>query len=548
MAYYIIEAFNAGLDLRRSREVARVGSLRVLRNAFINSGGEIQKRKAFVEIERLSNYCNKANYKGKVTGPHPLPGQPIDILFVHSHNSLPNLLDDGFVAGAGTISAYTALPAAQAYLGAWATKSTVALTSYEGMMCASSVSLFATGVYLVQEYLQSPTAGYFPVQRDHLELTTQYELDEPTSITSVTANENHKFQIMLGNKGYSVDGDTFYSSAIGDPSDMTGTGSGNVNVMGNGFPIGDLMACGDYFGELTIFGRRGAQFYAVSSDPAATQYNRSIMLSLAAPRSITNFGSGDILYLARDGIRSLQARDSSNFAQVSDVGSPIDKLIQEELEYNEDDEEAMLGGSTEYADAQFFRLAKGVIHAETGQFWLALKDKIYVLSRHPAAKVLAWSIYDLPTPDPANINADAGTRKSGWMADACQVGQTVIFRNFADEVYLYGGLDLEEYDDSEVEVITPYLDMGTPETNKHFTGISVVCNGTWTVSVSTTVTNDAETYDWEEVATITQVTRGLAKVTFQTYGSQIAVKMVSTTAVKLIVAQIIVHYETGEEK
>lgn len=547
MAYYIIEAFNSGLDLRRAREVTAPGALRVLRNAYITSGGEIRKRKAFVEIERLSDYCNLANYKGKVTGPHALPGQNLDVFFVHRHNSLPGL-SDGFIAGAGPISAYTLLPAAQAYLGAFATKLTTALTSYEGMMCATSVAHFADGVYLVEEYLKTPVSGFFPVRRDHTDFGTQYELDEPTTATAVTTNDDREFQIMLGNKGYVVDDDTFYISAVGDPSNMTGTGSGSVNVSSNGRPVGPLVACGDYFGDLVLFGRRGAQFYSVSSDPAATQYNRSVMLSLVAPRSVVNYGSGDILYLARDGIRSLQARDSSNFAQVSDVGSPIDRLIQQELEYSATEAEAMLGTSTEYADAQFFRLAKGIVHSETGQYWLALKDKIYVLSRHPAAKVLAWSTYDLPTPAAGNINSDAGTRKSGWMADACQVGNTVIFRNFADEVYLYGGLDLDEYDESEVEIITPYMDMGTPEDYKHFTGISMVCFGTWTVQVSTTVTDDTDTYDWETVATITNQTRTLGRIAFQTYGQQIAIRLTSTSAVPALIAQISIMYEKSSAK
>jgi hypothetical protein len=43
MALYLVQNFASGLDLRRSAETAPPGSLRVLTNAFINEGGEIEK-------------------------------------------------------------------------------------------------------------------------------------------------------------------------------------------------------------------------------------------------------------------------------------------------------------------------------------------------------------------------------------------------------------------------------------------------------------------------------------------------------------------------
>ncbi len=540
MAYYIIESFNSGLDLRRSREVAAIGSLRVLRNAFINSGGEIEKRKAFVVQEELTDYGQNANYKNSITGPHQLPGRSVTVFFTHRHNSLPGA---PFTPGLGTISEILTLAVGPATVRVWATKSLVSRTDFGGLQCTSSDSVYEAGAYIVRQFLKTTGA----ITKQHIDYTIGV-LGEPTTETAVTANDGHEYQIMLGNKGYSVQDDTFYVSAIGDPTDMTGTGSATVNGAGNGFPVGDYTALGEYFGELAVFGRRGVQFYSVSSDPAATQYNRTIQITLAAPRTITSYGAGDIIYLARDGIRSLQARDSSNFAQVNDVGSPIDSLIQAELAYD--------ATATEYAgtiagvnDGAFYNLAKGIILNENGQYWLALKDKIYVLSRHPAAKVLAWSIYDMPTPDPANVDAtNIGTRKSVWMADACPIGDTIMFRNFADEIYVYGGETTEEYDASEVEVITPYIDMGIPEDHKHFTGISLVCQGTWTVQVSTTVTDDQETYNWETVATVSQPTRGLARVSFQSYGQQIAIRLVSTSAVAAKVAQISVIYEKSSAR
>ena len=50
MAYYLIEDFRSGLDVRRSPWSSPAGTLQVLNDGHITRGGEIEKRKAFVEM------------------------------------------------------------------------------------------------------------------------------------------------------------------------------------------------------------------------------------------------------------------------------------------------------------------------------------------------------------------------------------------------------------------------------------------------------------------------------------------------------------------
>ena len=474
-----------------------------------------------------------------MTGPHQLPGLSNNAFLTHRVNALPG---SPFAPGSGSISELLTFSLGAATARVWVTKSMVTRTDFGGLNCTASESVYEDGVSIIRQYQR--TTGL--VGKQHIVYGIG-ALGEPTSETDVTVNAGHEYQIMLGNKGYSVRGDTFFVSAVGDPADMAGTGSATVNGSGNGYPVGDFVAAGEYFREFAAFGRRGVQFYTVASDPASTQYNRTIQITLAAPRSITNYAAGDIIYLARDGIRSLQARDSSNFAQINDVGSPIDSLIQDELAFESGLTENAAG--TSFNDGNFYNLAKGMILNESGQYWLALKDKIYVLSRHPAAKVLAWSVYDLPTPDSANIDAaNIGARKSQWVADACALGDTLILRNFADEMFLYGGTTTALYDSTEVEVVTPYIDMGTPEDDKHFRGIGLVCQGTWTVQVSTTVPDGQDTWNWETVATVTRTTRGLARVSMQTYGQQIAIRLVSTSASQAKIAQVSIIYDMASAR
>lgn len=88
MAYYLIEDFRSGLDVRRSPWSSSAGTLQVLTDAHITRGGEIEKRKAFVEVGTFPQftYGLAADRDGLVTfssdanqGPMP-PGVRHQIL------------------------------------------------------------------------------------------------------------------------------------------------------------------------------------------------------------------------------------------------------------------------------------------------------------------------------------------------------------------------------------------------------------------------------------------------------------------------------------
>lgn len=542
MAYYLIDNFAAGLDLRRSAEMAVAGSVRRLDNAFINEGGEIEKRKAFVRDAVLTAYGQTANYKHRINGPFEVPGYPGAVFFRHQHNSLPG---GSFAAGAGSFAESYTIGSGYQAMKFWAMKNTLSPGGGIGALYrGGSYSQFSNTGYLVDAYWRADTKIPFT---DHVLVT--FTNDEPTNNSVVTVNDGHGYHMVLKNKGYSVDGDILYSSAVGDLVDMAGTGSGFLNLSTQGASIGEAISLADYFGQLAVFGRRGAQFYAVDPDFAANQYLRRIDLSLFAPRSVTGYGDGDVLFLGRDGIRSLQARDSSNLARVTDVGSPIDRLIRAELQYDAEEQEPIFSaGDADQPLADFYNMATGIVHPDTGQFWLCLKDKIYVLSRFPASRVQAWSAFDLPTPLTANLSSVNGPVKSQWVADIAQINETLVFRTFADEVFVYGGDNGETYDDSPVIVETPFLDFGTPGGNKYFNGLDLVCEGLWEVEASTKPVADYRDVQWIRVAEIDGRTRGISKVPMQMQGTQIALRLTCRSQYAARLAQIGIHFNKGADK
>lgn len=214
-----------------------------------------------------------------------------------------------------------------------------------------------------------------------------------------------------------------------------------------------------------------------------------------------------------------------------------------------DDEEPIFGTvSDPLNNFMFYDLATGIVHPDSGQFWLALRNQIHVLARYPSAKVLAWSTFDLPIPDYSREAGPNAAIKGQWVGDWCQLGQTICLRNFADEVYVYGGPSGVEYDISEVEVVLPFMDMGRPGTNKKFIGLDVVCHGKWNVEVSTMPADDQREVSWIKVAEIDGGTRSRAKVSLNISGVQIALRLTCTEAIPARLAEVIVHYNEANQK
>lgn len=541
MPYFVISNFASGRDLRRSQETAPSGSLRVLRNAIINEGGEIEKRKAFVREEVMTAYGQTNGIKGRLAGPYTCPATDRAVFFRHRSTVMPGA---PFVAGTGDAKYYEVVDdlsgnQAQKF---WVQPSNLYLPDDFAMVHSVSASEFGSNAYLVESYFGS-SSERFRFHHVYIGFTD----DEPVSESTVIVNEDRVFQTVLRGKGYVVEGNTLYGSAVASPDDMSGTGSWTVDLTTQGRPIGEAQAIAEYFGQLVVIGSRGMMFWDVDPDPAANQYLRTIEGSVLGARTVTGYGAGDILYLSRSGIRSLQARDSSNLARVGDVGSPIDLDIREQLVADADDTDFLFGQSArEMSNARFYGLATGIVHDDSGQFWLALRDQVHVLARYPSAKVLAWSTFDLPAAEHEAVLS--GQNKAGWVADWCKINNTVVLRNFADEIYVYGGASGDEYDDSEVEVVLPFMDMGRPGSTKQFTGLDLVCEGEWDIYMTADFPGDERGMIWAPIATSVNGNRSGNRIAFDAVGPQIAFRMTCRTPARARLSEIVVHYNEGAQR
>jgi hypothetical protein len=241
-----------------------------------------------------------------------------------------------------------------------------------------------------------------------------------------------------------------------------GPGAGFLDYLSQYGAQDAVVSFGVAQGRLYVIGKRTVQSWIVDADPI--NFNNVQVLDnigTFAPLATQQLGDSDVLILHNTGVRSLKTREVTLNAIVDDIGSPIDKLIQ-----------AALSTLTAVQAAT----ACGIVEPKTLNYWLFLKDTLYVLSRHPSANISAWSTY-----------AMVGNDNVTFVPVKFVVYNGVVYsRSVARGHYVYGGTNNTTYDQySQVTWTTPWLDDKSPGTNKSFTGLAAVMAGSWTLSIAT---------------------------------------------------------------
>ena len=208
-------------------------------------------------------------------------------------------------------------------------------------------------------------------------------------------------------------------------------------------------------------------------------------------------------------MRSLRARDSSNTATVTDVGTPVDDIVQAKMDT--------------MTDQQIID-APAEIEPRNGRYLLNLDDTQYVFSFFPDSKIAAWSTYvpGVSMEDFAILNGR-------------------LYGRAGDIIYLLGGDDDDEYTNQQLVIETPYLDAQTIGHFKHWSGLDLICEGEWEVFVNT---NPRRPDVWIKTANITDTSVGQMNLSMHQFAPFLKFRFVHqdpTANAKL--SKIIVHYE-----
>ena len=319
----------------------------------------------------------------------------------------------------------------------------------------------------------------------------------------------------LKGKVYLTAGTIKYFSALNDPlnyEDDLET-AGFINMANEFSGADELVGLGVYQSNLATFARRQVFIYYVDADPSL---NRQLQVlnntGAVAEGSIVSVGDLDSFYWSDTGVRSLRARDSSNYAAVSDIGNPIDNLLVEAIRSLDEDE---------------YSAAKAIIEPVDGRYMLIVGDVIYNFTSFPASKVAAWTTYETEFTPIA----------------LASLANRVYVRGDDDKVYLYGGDDNNTYEAMDCEVILPHLDAKSPALEKQFTGMDAALQGLWEIYIST---NTQQPDRYEKVMSWDKLTYDLGRIPMDARGTHISVKLKHTVAGYARIGNVAIHY-TGDE-
>lgn len=475
MPYVMIQDFAGGLDLRKSAVTTQPGSLRQLTNASINAGGEVEKRKTLTSVATLP-----AGTKGL-----------------------------GFIGQLATV--FGTAPAAPGAMPAYTQYRQLVAPDGATIARVMSAVPYADKLYAVARMSDGSLRHFF----DGAE---------------VVARRNQGYNpAPHKTKMYVPDGKNLRFSAVGNPADTTGTGSGFIDVTAQDVGSTQVLAVEPYYSNLALFGQTSIQIWAMDVDPNQNAQLQVLgNIGLVAPFGVTQYGTGDVLFLSHTGVRSLRARDSSNSAVLNDIGSPIDTIIASRR--------ALL--TPEEVEA-----ISALVDPLTGQFWLVWGNDAYVLSLYPSSKVTAWSFYKFPI-----------------IIDHVILANSRILIRAGDQLFVYGtvprsgspfevnaaiGNDPTEYDASEAVVELPFLDVGMPATVKKWDALDIACDGTWEVYVNPDYRSPGA---WTKVHTVDRTSFANEALPLDMQSTHLAIKLINKSSGPAKLSSIGIHYTGGEGK
>ena len=291
------------------------------------------------------------------------------------------------------------------------------------------------------------------------------------------------------------------------------TGSGFINTALQESGGKGLQGIDIYYDKLAVFSPETTQLWAMDPDPNQNALSQVLRGNgTLAPKSVQQYGSGDVLYLASSGIRSLKARDASNSAAVTDIGSPVDAFVRNL---------GITNGRTYLANCQ------AINEPVVGRFWAVFPTEILVLSYFPGPRITAWSVYTVP-----------------FVIDYIVTAGEHIFIRSGNDLYLFGGTTGEEYDNCGVEVRFPYLDAGKPGHMKMFEALDATVEGSWRAAVSYDFNNPAAE---EQLGTLTAPTWNMGRFALQGYSSHISMRFYNENAAPATLANAAIHFHMGDD-
>jgi hypothetical protein len=210
-------------------------------------------------------------------------------------------------------------------------------------------------------------------------------VDAGTALTvgkGVIAGQTYVSAAVVGQRIYIGFSSTVAYSGVDNPTgfETQNTGASTFNFQSQFGSVDTVQAFSVYQGRLAIFGVYSIQIWTTDANPASFVRNQILQnIGTDAPFSVQPFGELDVFFRSLSGVRSLRVRDSSLNGYVTDIGSPIDGVLEDNT-------------------AAQRQTSLSIMEPTAHRYWLYENGIFYVLSYFPTLKISAWSTYN-PTYD-----------------------------------------------------------------------------------------------------------------------------------------------------
>jgi hypothetical protein len=269
-----VDKWSVGIDVRKPASVSSANRLVDLKNAYINTGKTITKRKGTISL-------------GEV---------PIDTFGMYSANGSVQIFGSQDPA---TVTVPDGVTFNQITNGA------------EVLTDIHSAVLFNGFIFVCADWSGVSKYHYLDGNAD------TFESNCPHSPIFTVA----------GSKIYAKDGDIVRFSEVNNPRNWNTVDNAGFIATGNFTDTStDVTALSQYRNALIVMHNNRSLEWAVDPDPAQTSHRSTIFEGSNEHRSLANV-TGDLYFLSESGFRSIAVQNNVESLADMDVGSPIDKLI-----------------------------------------------------------------------------------------------------------------------------------------------------------------------------------------------------------------------------
>ena len=572
MSYFLVNNFNLGIDRRRPIYSAFDGSVWDAVNCHLSRGGDLEKRKAFVQKYTLpSNTFGLADASDKLYtfGSDPSVSVPSGVVYQQlSHPdgvAMTELLSTTAYDGAPYVVAKFADGGVYHFNGgnivtdfvngiarpAIATKNAMAIhlaalinataTLYTAVATSDYVTITAvannTPFTITAETINGgatdnqgitisliqASTGVLP-QISRATITGAVEVGDKYAIVlggvafgfKNTSPKVPTIVYTFGSKVYGLADSLLEFSGTGKAGewDFDTAGAGFLNLATNDSGSAMLTGVEVYQGLLSVFSARNVQIYSVKATAAENALLQILKnTGTTSPKSVLAYGDIDVFYLSDSGIRSVRARAPSNAGFVNDIGTTVDDYVRD---------------YRNTLTQEQVNAACATIEPLDGRYMLAIGNIIMVLSYFPSSQISGWTAYATPF----------------IISDFATIGDKLYCRS-GNTVYLYGGDDGQTYDNSTVSIQLPFLDGKRAGTGKQMKGIDVSSTGTWQCEV---LVDPRDLTQKLRIGDIDGVTWGALDASAFAYVTHIAPNFTNTSSGFASISTVGIAYEAGDEQ